>query len=270
MSIILRTISTPLNYPKFTTHRNYVAYMAERSQGLGLFCGNNIRARMNVPDSVKKKIQLVKATLKNLQMEANIVNQHPEYAEVAVSWIPVKSYYLIFNLISLLETLVSTDQGFLAASHSGVLEQFRTLLGNGSLRFTEAVFNEIKTGREIEAMQVPRAENLRTADGARKEQIFRKLIDYSKQEMRRRAGVSRLGRAQMARLRNEQFVLFDLFYWYRIKVNYRDLEFMEEEVPTHEFREFHNNYYILTKNFYNALKQCLDEVAIIRTGSVLF
>lgn len=267
--MLIAKTTSPADHPEFTTHKYYVEYMRSISDGLTLKCKNSISARIPISDVAKKKVQLIKLTIKNLETEAKIVERYPEYAEVAISWMPVKAYYLIFNLTILLEYLISGDARFLTTTHQKSLGQLRQLIETGELSFSQSALNEIKTGEEIEALKVGKWDNLRSSTATRKSQIFRKLADYAKDDLRRKYKTDRLNRAQMAEFRKSKFILPELFYWYRIKVNYRDLEFISSNVTMAEFKKFHQDYNMLTRNFYRAFKPCINHLSMARSGSHL-
>ena len=66
--------------------------------------------------------------------------------------------------------------------------------------------------------------------------------------------------------RKSKVALFEFFYWYRIKVNYRDLEFISSEVTPEEFQQFYEDYYLLTINFYKAFRGCINNLSQARAG----
>src|SRR3989344_2794122 len=261
--------SSPLDHPSFTTHKNYVAFMRRISDNLTLKHNNHLSGKMIISEAAKNKIQLVKLTVKNLEMEERMVRQYSEYAQVAISWMPVKAYYMVFNLTLLLEYLISTDAGYLTTSHTSSLRQFRSLIKSGELEFSHRFFNEVNTGKEIEEMKVGKYENLRALTLTRRKQVLRKLADYAKDDIRRRDKAVKLNKRQMEEFRGRKFILSDLFYWYRIKVNYRDLEFLSAKVHPSEFRGFYNDYYLLTRNFYRAYVECINKVSVYRVDSKL-
>ena len=65
---------------------------------------------------------------------------------------------------------------------------------------------------------------------------------------------------------NNKISLFEFFYWYRIKTNYRDLSFLDQEIHSREIVQFYENYYLLTMNFYVALKDLINELSKKRLG----
>ncbi|MCR4281404.1 MAG: hypothetical protein NUV88_03680 [Candidatus Kaiserbacteria bacterium] len=257
--------STPLSaiqYPEFTTHKHYVAYMRRVSDSVSLKSSPLPLTGFSLSQTAKRKLRLIQMTAKNLHMEHQMVMSSPEFAEAAMSWTPVKTYYLLFNMVLLIEYLISTDSRSLTATHSNALKKFRGLIESGTVTFNSSELNEVHSGAAIEKMRVLKSDNLRAGSASRKEQILRKLLDYAKDEERRKTNVKKLRKQQMIRLHGYKFCLFDLFYWYRIKVNYRDLEFMTAGIPSREFEAFYKDYYKLTGNFFLALKNCLNDIAV--------
>ena len=231
-------------------------------------CNNSIKSKIPISDIALKKVKLIKFTIGSMKSEYKIIiQQYPEYAAVCISWVPVKSYYVIFNLIILLEYLINGNEKRLTtATHSNSLMVLKNLLEREGLNFNVPDFNEIKTVAEIERFKIPKFENLRSGIEHRKEQILRKLADYAHDELKRKAKTKRMARADMETFRKSKLALFEFFYWYRIKVNYRDLEFISSEVTADEFRQFYEDYYLLTANFYKAFKGCINNLSQARAG----
>lgn len=241
--------------------------MRRISAGLSLVCNNKISSKFSILDTTFKKVKLIRLTMDSMKSEYNIIiQQYPEYAAVCVSWIPVKSYYVIFNLITIFEYLLTGDKKLLTTSHSKILGLFKKLLETKNIAFNISNFNEIKSVAEIEKFQIPKFENLRSGTQYREKQILNKLADYLHDELKRKSKWKRLVKGEMEIFRKSKLGLFEFFYWYRIKVNYRDLEFISSKVSPSEFKQFYEDYYILTTNFYNAFKKCINNLSQIRTG----
>ena len=67
----------------------------------------------------------------------------------------------------------------------------------------------------------------------------------------------------------ESVLAYEFFYWYRIKANYRDLEFLNQEIGVSDFYSFYKNYYELTNSFYNAFVNLINKLAKERIGDIL-
>jgi len=94
--------------PDFMTHLNYVVCMNDISGGLNAGCKLNIKNKIKKEGKIlQKKLNLIKLIKRNLNEEYKTVKQDQAFAEVCVPWIAVKAYYLIFNLLLILDYLVS-------------------------------------------------------------------------------------------------------------------------------------------------------------------
>ena len=268
VSGVLKIVS-PLDHPDFSTHKHYISYLRRISNDLRLTLSCELSRGTTVAPLARKKVRLIELTLENIRSEAQMVVKPPENGQAAISWLPVKAYYLIFNLTILLEYLVSANPLLLLSTHEGSLDRFKRLLEGTSISFSEPAFNEIRRGDEIEKMKVEKSDNIRQTTITRKEQVYRKFLDYKRESVRRRARVKRLKKVQMSEIRNRDFSLSEVFYWYRIKANYGDLEFISDKVPASEFKELYTQYCFLTANFYKALKKCVNEASLARTGEIL-
>ena len=259
---------SPVDHPQFSTHKNYLSYMRRISDNLSLECNINITSKIPISDIAFKKVKLIKFTIESMKSEYKIIiQQYPEYAAVCVSWVPVKSYYVIFNLIILLEYLLNGNEKRLTTTtHGNSLTVLKNLIGRGELNFNISDFNEIKTVAEIQKLKIPRFENLRSGTEYRKEEILRKLVDYAHDELKRKVKTKRISHTGMETFRKLKLALFEFFYWYRIKVNYRDLEFISSEVTTEEFCQFYEDYHLLTANFYKAFRGCINNLSQVRAG----
>lgn len=268
-----RKVSGPFDHPDFVTHSNYLHYMSKNSNKLSLSCSLCLNKKMRVNKKAQQKVKLLNLTLENLMEENKNIGKYPEYSIVCVSWMPVKSYYLMFNLIILLEYLICSNEYYLATSHIAVLGKFKDMIFKGSLFFNEAIFNKICEVEKIENWKIPMWENVKRANvdsELRYKQIIKKLLQYSKEEYKRRNKIKSLrGKSKKDYRERTTINLCEFFYWYRIKANYRDMEFIDKGVKVNEFKEFYSDYYQLSLNFYSAFKDCINRIAVIRTGKPL-
>lgn len=255
----------------FLTHANYVDYLKDISKGLKLDFGQKHTNQFQTfPESGKKKNNLIKFTYENLIKEFDVVKSNPEYAEVSISWLPVKSYYLLYGLFINLDYLLKGDAAtFTRNTHTGVLNKIREYIKDSTLKFNKQEFNEVYTISALEKISLPKWHNIRYAPD-RKYAILKKLVDYSKEEFKRsNRGLKRLTGDKKAEFETSELSLIDFFYWYRVKVNYRDVEFLNADLSQSEIVTFYCNYFHLTINYYSALKEGINELAMIRLGKNL-
>jgi hypothetical protein len=102
-------------------------------------------------------------------------------------------------------------------------------------------------------------------------QILKKLVCYKLEELQRDEKIKNF-RTKKAKEGKKKFLnentvnIFEFFYWYRIKANYRDLEFLNKDIGSDKFKEFYKNYYELTLTYLNAFKQLINQLAMVRLG----
>jgi len=264
--------------PDFLTHLNYTKALNTLSRNLILISNLQIRNRISEAPSLVKKLGLVKLTLKSISGEFRTILKNPDFAELCVSWISVKAYYLIFNLLLILDYLITGQEASLNLSHERVIKRFKEYLAKNHLSFNKKIFNTNFFCPQIVRLKVQSGANIKVMDFSLKErivQILKKLVDYKLEEFKRKEGIKNF-RFRKDREKKEQFLknntvnLFEFFYWYRIKANYRDLEFLNKDISSTQFKDFYENYFALTRGFMNAFVPALNELAKIRLNRNLF
>jgi hypothetical protein len=192
-----------------------------------------------------------------------------------VPWIAVKSYYLIFNLLLVLEYLISTQESSFNVSHDGLLKKFKTRLKERQIVFNEDIFNTNFQCSKIGNLKFKPGSNLKTVGiNLKKErvpQVFKKLVSYKIEDFQRKEKIKNF-RSKKAREKKKEFLekntvnMCEFFYWYRIKSNYRDLEFLDKDIDDRQFKNFYKNYFELTISFYKALEKLINVLSKTRLG----
>jgi len=259
-----------LSHPEFMTHSNYLLCMKELSDGVALTTSLRSTSSIIEHRAVQKKVKLIELTLNNLREEKRNIDQLHEYSMICVSWIPVKSYYLVFNILLLLEYLLLENDSWLTTQHKELRDKFRNQIATNQICFSEPAFNQCFPATDIIRWTIPKSENLRrsTVDqNIRIKQIVKKIYEYDKEDFKRLKKIKRLAGSRLTNYNNSRSVcLFDFFYWYRIKANYRDMEFVDSGVPIGEFYNFYSDYFMLTTNIYEAFKSLINELSEQKLG----
>jgi hypothetical protein len=259
--------------PDFRTHFNYVEFLKNISNELNIECKLNIENKIqNCDVNLRKKINLIKLIKRNLDGEYKIIEQNPEFAEVCVPWIAVKSYYLIFNLLIVLEYLVSTQKSSFNITHEGILKKFKKRLEDKEVVFNKDIFNINFQCAKIMNLKVKSGSNLKIFNINLKEralQILKKLINYKIEDFQRKEKIinfkTKKTREERKKfLENNNVNICEFFYWYRIKSNYRDLEFLDKNINDSLFKDFYKNYFVLTISFYETFKKLINNLSKIR------
>jgi len=260
------------NPPDFITHLNYVSCLNILSRDITASCNLSIKNKINESKLLLKKINLIKLTVKSINGEYKMIQQNPDFAELCVSWISVKAYYLIFNLSLILEYLLSGQEFALSFSHKKLLRKFKQRIGRKEIFFSKKIFNINFQCSKIMDLQVKSGANIKIIGFNLKEriiQIFRKLVFYKLEDFQREEGIKNF-RSKKNRQKKKEFLenntvnIYEFFYWYRIKANYRDLEFLNRDISNYKFSEYYRNYFELTFTFFNVFKKLINDLTKIR------
>lgn len=262
------------NPPDFVTHLNYITCLNKLSTNLILECRRNIKNKILESKNLKKKTNLINLTYRSLQEEYKMISQNQDFAEVCVPWVAVKSYYLLFNIFIITKYLLTGEESVFNSSHASILKSLEGFIGNGELYFSQDVFNQVYTCDEINILKISSGYNLRFIEvdiKKRFQQVLKKLLDYKIENFKRDKKINnfRKKRDQDALkkfIHESNLNIGDFFHLYRIKSNYRDLEFLDKDISASQFSEFYNNYFGLTNNFYVAFIILINNLSKIRLG----
>lgn len=266
--------TAPSIIPAFITHLNYLKCVNRLSTGLSISTVDPTNVVTTLSPLVEKKKILANLTKDNLDSElAQIRNLH-DYAQICISWVPVKSYYLFFNLVILLLYFKTGEESWLTASHIDVQRKLKELIRSGDFTFSVGAFNTIYIPTNILSWTIPSGNNVTTVNldyGLLEQQAIKKMFLYSQEEFKRRRSIKRLSGQQKQNFMNRTTInLSEFFYWYRIKANYRDMEFINSNVGITDFYTFYTEYYSLTVNFHGALTAEINRLSQLRFGRDVF
>lgn len=266
--------SSPILNAEFRTHSNYLNFISELSSGLIIIPSVTPTTRLSViPVLVKKKISLTLLTFNNIDLEMDQINKFRDYAQICSSWIPVKSYYLFFNLVLILEWLIDDDIKWLTQTHEAVNRRLKDLIRNKEINFSEPCFNTIIPAVSVSSWKIPSGSNMVIGNPdpkTRYRQIIKKILDYKKDDFKRRRNIKRLvGINNTNFLTSTNINLWEFLYWYRIKANYRDMEFLESGVDISDFYIYYLNYHTLCCNLHEAFINEINRISTLKYGVAL-
>lgn len=259
--------------PDFVTHSNYVNLLRILSKNLSV--KSNLKIKNKIPESeiLARKIRLIRLTVQSIKAEYEIILKNPDYAEVCVSWISVKSYYLVFNLLLILRYLITCDEGSFNCSHGDILRTLKDYIKREELSFNVPEFNKIYTGRSILKWKAKPYANIKIIDPDLKErffQVIKKLMKYSVEEFKRKKKIKTLNSKKGKEFLDQSTInICEFFYWYRIKANYRDLEFLDKDFKDSSLKDYYCDYYFLVTSFYGAFKNLINNLSRIRFGKII-
>ena len=257
---------TPLD---FMTHLNYISCMKELSENLNIKSNLNIISKSSYKkECLDKKLRLIFLIKESLDEEYKKATGEKDFAKICSIWMPVKAYYLLFNLLIILHSLISDSETSLNITHIKSIKIFRDFLAEKDIAFSKDEFNIVSSCEDAISFNSASGDTLKrdVEDNIRAKSILKKLCRYKLEDFQRSENIKNF-RKKKDREKKKAFLesnfisLFEFFYWYRIKTNYRDLAFLDQEIDEKDIIKFYENYYSLTINFYDALKELINDIS---------
>jgi hypothetical protein len=243
----------------FATHYKYLNFFSRHSQGLKI-TSNSQSLKGSYEDHyfVKKKtlIDLIK---KSLDEDLKVVNLDISYANPALLWIPIKSYYLIYHQLSVIEYLESGDKHLLSIKHIECMASIGKKIEERTIQFNSNYFNQFADRNILDfAEEIGEHLRMNVSDETLFKLAMKKIATESHNDYQRVNALNLRtieGRARLLKFRTtRKFCFFDYLYVMRIKASYKGLSFLDR-IPDVDACTFIKDYHALTINIYN----CLDE-----------
>jgi len=251
----------------FDTHFNYIRCLSTLMSGAELRYKRKCNPS-SIP-SVNMKENIIKLTAKSLKDEYEIVQIDNNYSYASTSWLPVKSYYLIFNLLLTIDYLLKLQENVFQLTHSACVEEFTRKLKKGELEFSEKILNQVFDRTIINYREQVGANLSTNVDLNRMFKMsMRKVANYKLEEWKRKNKINlrtHAGRVEIENYLNKFSIsIFEFPYMMRIRANYRDFAFIDGIEPI-ETAQYFNKYYLFTKEFTLALMKVKKSLESFRT-----
>ena len=237
MALFIRT--TPLDSSKasFRTHLNYIKCLEKllSNSTLSVFPMGIFTKRTT---EISRFHKLFKVTLKSIKKDIELAREDSAFAVIATPWFPVKCYYALYYLESILTHLLDGSvQGFGKGGHAGIRKKIYSLVDTGAIVFSVSELNRIYDLTQIRAFPAINSGQNARFDYWQKtdcvNSVAKKLMEYKLHD-------AKIGRKwnlhlkkhqedQKEFIKNEHLMIADFFFWYRIKANYRDLDYIDFE-----------------------------------------
>ncbi len=196
-------------------------------------------------------------TLKSLKDEYAIVQQDRDYSYASTSWLPVKTYYLLFNIMLTIEYILLIQKSVFNYSHTKCIEEFTRKLEINEIEFNENLLNRVFDKNILKHKEVSGANlSKRISLDRRYSMAIRKIANYKFQEWKRKEKINL--RTKTGKLKRDRYLnkfkisIFEFPYYMRIRSNYRDFAFIEG-VDKHDTARYFNSYYNFSLNLFYAL-----------------
>ena len=249
----------------FKTHLIYTERLLELSNGLSIKCQIKPLLKKNKLDDIKSKSHLVELTKKSLEDEYHIVDIDKDYSLASVLWLPMKAYYLLYHLLSVIDYILTGKKASLSISHEGCSNAFSERLKSGDIKFSKKKFNEVFT-KDILKFKSKSGEHLKKSatDDVIYSLIMKKMGNYKKDNYKLKAGLNlqtKKGREKVNKYLTNKFnvSIFDFFCLMRIKSSYRDFNFIDD-MPAIDTKKYFKEYYIVSDNFYKCFNNLKNKL----------
>jgi hypothetical protein len=258
----------------FRTHFNYIKCI-EHLLSKAVLSASITNAPTVREDEIHRFRRLAKLTKASIEKDVELVHEDTEFALIAAPWLPVKCYYHLYYLESMLVHLIDgTSWGFSKGGHTGIRRKLSSLFQASTLSFTNNDLNQVHALADVQ--RIPR---IRPGQNARHDywsdpecprSVARKLAEYKLRDAKASKGWNlrtRKGKAALAEFVNrEKLMILDFFYWYRIKANYRDLDYIDFEygVSKEEVLEYIQSYSKAYQHYRRQLSTVLNSLIAAR------
>ncbi len=263
MIIATRTPAFDLTKASFKTHLNYIKCVEKLFLSSSMVVVKNGTPIKNNFEILRFK-KLYRVTLRSIKKDIELAREDPDFAGIVTPWFPVKCYYALYYLESILIHLVDgSTHGFTKGGHTGVRKKLYSLVSGGSIDFSNQDLNKVYLLTHIQSTpSINSGENTRHNFWQKPqcvESMTKKLLDYKLHDAKvtKKWNLHTLkGKTEKKQfLVSEKLMITDFFYWYRIKANYRDLDYVDFEggISSNEVLEYLESY----NNAFESYGNCL-------------
>ena len=264
----------PTDRLDFETHLKYVSLLAKLSKGVSVTCTLKPKLNKSKLNALKNKLQLIELTKKSIQDEYKIVQIDKEYSTASVLWLPIKTYYLAYHLLCITDYLISDDIRSLSEKHSKCIDTFTKMLSSGAIQFSEPLLNGVYD-KSILNFKTVSGELLRA--GVKDEILYKSLMKKIAKEKIENFKISngivevrtKKNKDKVEKFKNSLTVsIFDFFYSMRLRMNYRNFNFIDD-IPSVNTKTYFEEYYKTAGCFYVAFSNLKNKlISDISVGTV--
>lgn len=255
---------TPSGRLDFETHLKYATLIAELSDDLKII--STITPKLSATDSnkLKDKIQLVKLTKASIDQEYQIVSIDKDYSSASVLWLPIKTYYLVYHLLCITDCLITGKMSSLTAGHHDCVDIFTKMIKDSTLQFNKPLLNSV-FDQTIFNFVSQSGEHLRrgVSDDVVYKLTMKKVANGKIDNYKIVNGLS--GRRTKDKIKIDNFKkrmnvsIFDFFHLMRLRMNYRNLNFVDN-IPSSDTKVYFEKYYTSADNFYKCFSKYINEL----------
>jgi len=248
----------------FKTHLKYTDLIVNLSHGLKI--SGTLTPKLSKTDVAKlqDKIKLIRLTKTSIDNENAIVSFDKEYSTASVLWLPIKTYYLMYHLLCVIECLLSGKLSSLTLKHYDCVSLFTQMLERGEIKFSNPRLNTT-FDNTILNFTSKLGEHLRSnvSEDVLYQLIMKKTAKEKVNNYKIVYGLSGKKLKDKIRIKsfesNIKISIFDFFHLMRLRMNYRNLNFIDN-IPASYTKMYFEKYHNSSNNFYNALSKYANEL----------
>lgn len=250
----------------YKTHLHYIKCLCDLMCNVSIQYTGSLK-KASLPDLDVKK-NLIGLTWKSLNDEKEIVNIDKDYSYASTSWLPIKSYYLIFNIMVTIEYIFKIQKNIYHLGHVACINEFTRKLKEREIIFSEPLLNQV-FDQSIFNLKVKPGTNLssKTSKKDMYDMALRKISNYKLEDWKQKNNINR--RKKSHKLKCENYYksfnvsIFDFIYYMRIRANYRDFAFIDD-VTTSDTANYFKYYFEFTEYLFIALKGMQKSLLLMR------
>jgi hypothetical protein len=257
----------------FRTHYNYAKSMARTLDQIQIHTTLRTTTQLD-QNKIRQFWKLAKITHRGITSELDACSEESVYSQVVAPWMPVKCYYRIYYLESIMIYLLNGNvAGFSNGGHTRVRSAIKSLIENGQISFSNPKVAQAVTMTSAKTHTISSGANLSPTYFQTDDCILsirKKVADYVEHNWKT---VNQIN-YRLASHRSRRYAFFDLtevnltdyFYWMRIKANYRDVDFLdfEQDVTEQDAYNYILQYAVAHESYANALETFINELLLAR------
>ena len=254
------------NRKDFRTHLIYTECLSRFSKDLSLSCTLVPLLKRERLSDLKSKEQLIALTKKSIDDEFEIVERYKEYSTSSVIWLPIKSYYLVYHQLCAIDYILTGAPSSLSIHHGTCLYRFTQRLDASVIKFNQPFFNVVCSKTILDFKTKTGGEHLSptASDKLKYTRILKKVGKDKENDYKVRKGYederNRENKAEMDKFREKLTVsVFDFFYLMRLRLNYRNTDFVDD-IPAQDTKKYFLYYYRATCRFHTCFENLKNEL----------
>lgn len=227
---------------------------------------------------IQKFSRLASMTAASINGEKSACDSEKAYSQVVAPWLPVKCYYRLYYLESILMYLLNaTTTGFGHGGHKSVRKALAAALESGAISFNGngidlAIASDWSTANSFRTTNGANISPSYYIDAGCKNSLRKKLTEYIELDWKQSNHIkdyrSRVAKTRKtAELHPKKFLLIDYFYWMRIKANYRDTDFLDFDNGLSELDAYNylDSYIKAAGHYAQALESAIAALKVSRS-----